>query len=356
MARRTPLTKNQSSLIVNLQDCQLLRDLTPENLGAMARYSRKEDIHSSQARKLLEQFHGNIVFIIEGTFERVFLPSEEAIENPSMAIVLNELKTGDVWGEHFLLSKQSYDIGIRCIEKGALIAMNTLRFESYMQRWPELHNAVLMMMLDRDIRQSEKLGQALKTLHNNDIVLNRIEGVADLLIDYMAGEAEKETVIQKRFKVTREPENLPDEKIETRIEQAYLHSPGNKEDRIRKTKSGKAVNFFRTTKIGKGLERKQYQRDITESEYNKLLRDREGYIIQKRRIKLEEKIGEGKIVIDVFEGVLEGLFIIEADFKTQKDADAFKLPKFLSEKAKDITEDSRYSNRTLAATNDWPKH
>jgi len=353
MARRTPLTRNQSSLIIHLEKCKLLRDLTPEQLGAMARHCRKDDIPLSKSRKLLDQYRGNIVFVIDGTFERIFLPTKDSIENPSMAMVLNEIKIGEIWGEQFLLTQKSNKIGLRSTGKGTLIAMNSSRFESYMLRWPELHKAVLMTILEKELTQSYKLGESLQKIHSNEIVLNRIEGVADLLIDYMAGEAEKDTVYQKRFIIPKKPDNIKVDISEIYIEQAYLHSKGDKEDRIRKEIDGGMTKFSRTTKIGKGLERKKFGRDILESEYNKLLSKKEGNVISKRRIKLNEKINKGEIVLDIFEGHLKeknlkNLYIIEADFKTKKEASAFKLPNFLSDGAKDITEDHRFSNRELA--------
>ncbi len=349
MARGIPVTKMKSYLIVDLEKSFLLSGITPEQLNAMARHCRVDEIDVKIARKPLD-YPEQIVFIADGLFERVFFPDNKVVDNPELAIVLDELKPGDIWGEHFLFSDDTENaskIGLRCTGKGRLVIMPVMRFESYVQRLPDLQRAFFEMLLVRNYRQSLRLGDSLAKLQHSDVVLDRIESVAELLMDSMAGKGEQKEVIQRKFLLPSNPKTGADtQSVKKEIEQAYLSSVAGREDRIRREGTD---TYYRTTKFGQGTQRKVFKRPILKPEYDKLLEKRDGEVILKERESLQDKYMKGKVVIDRFKEHLSGLVFVEADFESLDDAEKFELPGFLQQNGvKDITEDKAYSNRSLA--------
>ena len=95
----------------------------------------------------------------------------------------------------------------------------------------------------------------------------------------------------------------------------------------------------------KGLERNEHEFQITEEEYNSLLKNCKGKIIKKRRYKKElpEKLlGE----IDIFKGELEGLAYLEIEFESTYSARSFPDPQWVE---RDVTYDHAFKNSSLAA-------
>jgi adenylate cyclase len=105
----------------------------------------------------------------------------------------------------------------------------------------------------------------------------------------------------------------------TSIRQGYLSiDPNGTEVRIRKEDEDCTL----TVKSGKGLTRTEISLDLTLNEYSSLwplTSDRK--IFKKRyKIKNEETL---LLELDVFEGSLEGLFVVEIEFPSTKDASLF---------------------------------
>lgn len=122
------------------------------------------------------------------------------------------------------------------------------------------------------------------------------------------------------------------------ISQGYLsYDP---EIRIRK-KNDKCT----VAKKGDGtLTREEYEQEISEEAYQILLPLVQGNLIVKERIELP--IGESlKAELDVYNGALTGLKVVEVEFPTEEEAQKFvPLEWFLEE----VTEDERYNNKNLA--------
>lgn len=126
------------------------------------------------------------------------------------------------------------------------------------------------------------------------------------------------------------------------IEQTYISfSP---EIRVRKINNGEEYSFaVKTSMTADGLERKELEENITEEEYNSLIKKKEGNTIYKTRYQF---LYEGNIyAIDIFEGQLEGLAYLEIEFASKEEANKFNKPDWV---IKDVTNDIRYKNGFLA--------
>jgi CYTH domain-containing protein len=73
-----------------------------------------------------------------------------------------------------------------------------------------------------------------------------------------------------------------------------------------------------------------------------------GKMIEKTRFKTMSPDGTTKIEIDLFKGYLEGLTLIEVEFKSEQDATAYVLPAWLSGISREVTGDERFNNTALA--------
>ena len=69
----------------------------------------------------------------------------------------------------------------------------------------------------------------------------------------------------------------------------------------------------------------------------------EGRRVRKRRYR--RRVDEGLFEIDVYEGGLEGMAVVEMEFESPEAADRFEAPQWVGE---EVTGDARYANRALA--------
>ena len=123
-----------------------------------------------------------------------------------------------------------------------------------------------------------------------------------------------------------------------RINQGYISfSP---EVRIRK----KDNRHYLTYK-GEGTQiREENETSLDESAYEILLMALQGRLIDKTRYEI--KLYDGLIAeLDIYHGDLSGLFTVETEFKTEEQADTFKIPDWFGD---EITCDKRYKNKNLA--------
>lgn len=159
--------------------------------------------------------------------------------------------------------------------------------------------------------------------------------INDILSDNI--EIEKKWLIDKN-KIPFEVSNT--EIIE--IEQTYISfSP---EIRVRKINNGEEYSFtVKTNMTADGLVRNEMEENITEEEYNSLIKKKEGNTIYKTRYQFlyEDNI----YAIDIFEGELEGLAYLEIEFVNREESDKFLTPDWV---IKDVTNDIRYKNGHLA--------
>lgn len=102
--------------------------------------------------------------------------------------------------------------------------------------------------------------------------------------------------------------------------------------------------YILTIKSSGMMSREEYELNIDESAYNKLLDKAEGNIITKNRymIPLDNSL---TLELDVFEGIFDGLVIGEIEFSDEESAKKYTPPKYISE---EVTFDKRYHNSSLS--------
>ena len=97
---------------------------------------------------------------------------------------------------------------------------------------------------------------------------------------------------------------------------------------------------------GSGLmAREEYNRPLTATSYAHLLTKADGNIITKKRYVIP-LAGGLRAELDLFEGTFDGLRIVEVEFPTEKDANAFTAPAWFGE---EVTFSSAYHNSTLSS-------
>ncbi len=143
--------------------------------------------------------------------------------------------------------------------------------------------------------------------------------------------------IERKFLVNKLPENL--EKYESKkIAQGYLCTAPVV--RIRRSNE----DYYLTYK-GKGLMvREEYNLPLTKEAYQHLLPKIDGRLIEKTRylIPLTDRL---TAELDVFEGELASLTLVEVEFENVEEAGAFQPPEWFGE---DVTGSGNYHNSTLS--------
>lgn len=149
--------------------------------------------------------------------------------------------------------------------------------------------------------------------------------------------------IEKKWLIREEdiPYNLSNAEV-FEIEQTYINfSP---EIRVRRINGGQEYTFAVKTNLTlDGMVRDELEDNITEEEYNNLLKKKEGNTIHKTRYQFLD--GEYLVAIDIFSGDLKGLAYMEIEFVNKEEANNFKTPSWV---IKDVTDDIRYKNGHLA--------
>lgn len=137
------------------------------------------------------------------------------------------------------------------------------------------------------------------------------------------------------------PYNLNDYKP-LLIEQAYISfSPTI---RIRKiTNKNEYILTIKSASIDGGLSRQEYELDISEDQYNKLLKKTEGNILNKNRYIIP--YGEHTLELDVFNGYYKDLTYVEIEFKTVDEANQFVAPNWFKQ---ELTGNKKFTNASLA--------
>ena len=133
------------------------------------------------------------------------------------------------------------------------------------------------------------------------------------------------------------------------IEQGYIAKNKGFKIRVRKVTKNDDIKYTLTYKRKINSEiniNSEYELDIDEDIYNQLLNKRDGNIIRKTRylIPFNNLVAE----LDIFHDNLEGLKMVEVEFKDRDQYEAFKKPIwFLDE----VTHDKRFSNSNLVEFN-----
>ena len=143
--------------------------------------------------------------------------------------------------------------------------------------------------------------------------------------------------IERKYLIRRLPENLSQYQCK-KIAQGYICT--NPVVRIRKSDD----EYYLTYK-GKGLmAREEYNLPLTQEGYEHMLPKIDGRIIEKSRY-LIPLYGKLTAELDIFEGDLAPLIIVEVEFDSLDAANSFIPPEWFGE---DVTESRKYHNSNLA--------
>ena len=145
--------------------------------------------------------------------------------------------------------------------------------------------------------------------------------------------------IERKFLIKKEqlPTNLESYPYNT-LEQAYIIT--NPVLRIRK----KNDSYILTYK-GQGLmTREEVEFPLTQEAYEKLLTKTDGNVITKTRYKIPDK-NNLTIELDIFSGILEGLYLAEVEFLDEESALSYHIPEWFGP---EVTNENTFHNSTLS--------
>jgi adenylate cyclase len=124
------------------------------------------------------------------------------------------------------------------------------------------------------------------------------------------------------------------------IRQGYLALDGDTEVRVRITPERAVL----TIKAGRGSVRTEEEVVLEKRQGDALWELTEGRRVQKtrRRVRVDDTVVE----VDEYGGALDGLVVAEVEFDDEAAARAFEPPAWF---VREVTDDRRYSNRSLAS-------
>ena len=150
--------------------------------------------------------------------------------------------------------------------------------------------------------------------------------------------ARRPTEIERKWLVKEDPDLSPHNQVT--ISQGYL-CVSDKGAEVRLRREGK--RFFQTVKTGAGLQRGEFEIELSKDQFKRLWPATRGRRLQKVRYSLKWR---GKVIeLDSYRKKLAGLKVAEVEFKTQKQAKAFSPPRWFG---KEITNIEKYGNADLA--------
>ena len=143
--------------------------------------------------------------------------------------------------------------------------------------------------------------------------------------------------IERKYLVRRLPDDLSNYEAK-KIAQGYLCT--DPVVRIRRSND----NYYMTYKGDGLMVREEYNLPLTREAYEHLLPKIDGLLIAKTRylIPLTDRL---TAELDVFEGVLSALTLVEVEFDSVEEANAFVPPEWFGE---DVTETGKYHNSYLS--------
>ncbi len=146
------------------------------------------------------------------------------------------------------------------------------------------------------------------------------------------------TEIERKFLLAGLPPTMRFARREA-IRQGYVALDGDTEVRVRITPHAAAL----TIKSGRGAVRTEEEVVLSSRQADALWALTEGRRIQKARRRV--RIGDVEAEIDEYSGALEGLVVAEVEFTDEDAARAFRPPSWF---VREVTDDRRYANRSLA--------
>ena len=143
--------------------------------------------------------------------------------------------------------------------------------------------------------------------------------------------------IERKFLIKALPENLSSYQKHV-IEQAYLCT--DPVIRIRRQDH----DYYLTYK-GKGLHaREEYNLPLTQESYEHLSSKIDGILIEKSRYLIP--LSDGLVAeLDIFEGKLSDLVLVEVEFESIEEANSFIAPEWFG---RDVTGHPEYQNSSLS--------
>ena len=123
------------------------------------------------------------------------------------------------------------------------------------------------------------------------------------------------------------------------LEQGYLAlDPEGKEVRLRKS----GTQFWLTVKSSGDLVREEYEVTLTREQFEVLWPATAGKRLRKDRYKVP--LGEWKAEIDIYQGPLKGLKVVEVEFPSEEAANAFEKADWMG---REVTHLSFLKNKNL---------
>jgi adenylate cyclase len=132
-----------------------------------------------------------------------------------------------------------------------------------------------------------------------------------------------------------------DGRVSESIRQGYLFS-GASEMRVRRTEN---ACFMTVKRAGDGY-RQEWESEIPEWVFDAIWPNTKGSRLRKTRYSWKDD--RVRFEVDIYEGKLAGLMVLEVEFRSKRAAAAFQLPDWAAG-AREVTEDARFSNAALAS-------
>ena len=145
--------------------------------------------------------------------------------------------------------------------------------------------------------------------------------------------------IERKFLVSVLPEDY-DHHSSHQIEQAYLST--DPVVRIRKEDD----QYYLTYKSRGLLAREEYNLPLNQASYEHLLTKADGIVLTKQRFLIPLPGTSYTAELDIFSGHYNGLMLVEVEFETKEQANAFVPPEWFG---KDVTFSGEYQNSRLAS-------
>ena len=137
--------------------------------------------------------------------------------------------------------------------------------------------------------------------------------------------------------------------IKIKIEQGYLSS--NPTIRIRKYNDEYCITYKSRAKSSANndiIVNKEIELPLTKDSYEHMLSKIDDNLVKKTRYKID--LLNGLIAeLDVFEGKLKGLVLVEVEFESEEQAKLFNKPKWFGE---NVSSDKKYKNLFLSKVED----
>ena len=151
--------------------------------------------------------------------------------------------------------------------------------------------------------------------------------------------------IEKKYLVREVPQKL-EQYPHRHLEQSYIcREPVIRLRCVRQKARGEQEETYYLTVKGKGLAvREEFEMPITRQAYVHLLTKIEGNSVVKTRYDIP-LAGGLTAELDVFEGHLAGLRLVEVEFDSEEAMASFEPPAWFGE---DVSYDSRYHNSVLS--------